>query len=402
MALESFEVWRRRSAAHGQRQLADTVRGLVYRADEAVFEQLEFHDDAAFLSPTLFAYFTAPSPPVELGQVLYGLTRPDHRPAAVLLRTDAAGRASLGPAGDIETSLPSAALELRRRSGNAPYSCRHGAADIAFRLHVPVFVPGTHIQITNDIHPLFYHLYEATGAAVTDATHVRAPRHCIAHLMVALALMRTHCPLVWTEVAAFTRLIALFRADSPNSFAALSAHGAIFCNVRAGDDEVAFLEDVTHQAAHVIFNALTADPRRVIAIDPETQMHSLCDDPGEARSLYAALHGLFTYTLICRVLTKVYDAGVLPELQSHELLARLGFTLLKFQADTKRLDLRHVYTAAGRNCYEAFAAEGAWFAAKYGALVDGLVYDNQPYVFNYARFVERNGGPWPVAFEMAS
>jgi hypothetical protein len=34
--------------------------------------------------------------------------------------------------------------------------------------------------------------------------------------------------------------------------------------------------------------------------------------------------------------------------------------------------------------------------------VDGFAYDNQPYAFDYACFVERNGGPWPVLRRAAS
>ena len=87
-----------------------------------------------------------------------------------------------------------------------------------------------------------------------------------------------YCQPVWAEIAAFIRLIVLYRAVAPNSFAAKSAHGAIFCNVGDDDDEIALLEDVAHQAAHVIFNAFSHDPMRLMVIDPDTPMHSLCDE----------------------------------------------------------------------------------------------------------------------------
>ena len=226
------------------------------------------------------------------------------------------------------------------------------------------------------------------------------PGDRVSHLLVALALIQTHCPSVWAEISAFIRLIVLYRATAPNSFAAKSAHGAIFCNVAENDDEIALLEDVAHQAAHVIFNAFSHEPMRVFAIDPETPMHLLCDDPLDRRSVNSAFHAQFTYTLICRVLSEIYDAGVLPERQSYEILGRLGFTLRKFEFDLRRLALPNAYTLAGRRCHEAFAAEYQHFRARYGALVNGFTYDNQPYAFDYAGFVECNGGPWHVVSEL--
>ena len=101
---------------------------------------------------------------------------------------------------------------------------------------------------------------------------------------------------------------------------------------------------------------------------------------------------MFTYTLICRVLTKVLDAGVLPERQAHEILGRLGLILRKFAYDLRLLSLPNVYTLAGHRCHEAFDLEYQYFRARYGAMVDGFAYDNQPYAFDYACFVERNGG----------
>jgi len=404
LAPDRFETWRKRGAVLGQRRLADTIRRLIYQANETLFDKLEFSDDTQFLHPTLFAFFTDPSPFIELPQILYGLMQPARRPTTVRIRTDPAGCATLGSFGDVETALPRVTLDFGRNSDGVSYGCFSGTASLPFRLRSPLVVPGTRIEVTTDVHPLFYRFFDQPHAPVTDGQTVRVPRDRVSHLLVALALIQTHCPSVWAEIAAFTRLIVLYRATAPNSFAAKSAHGAIFCNVAENDDEIALLEDVAHQAAHVIFNAFSHDPMRVIAIDPETPMHLLCDDPVDIRSVNAAFHAQFTYTLICRVLTKIHDAGVLPERQSHEILGRLGLTLRKFAFDLGRLALPDAYTLAGRRCHEAFAAEYQYFRVRYGALVDGFAYDNQPYAFDYACFVERNGGPWPVSrcVEMAS
>ena len=141
---------------------------------------------------------------------------------------------------------------------------------------------------------------------------------------------------------------------------------------------------------------------RLLVVDPETPMSSLCDQGLDTRPINAAFHALFTYTLICRALTKVLEANVLSERQTHETLGRLGLILVKSEYDLRILALPDAYTPAGWRCYEEFGTECRHFRARYGALVGGVSYDNQPYVFNYARFVERNGGPWPVLRGLAS
>ena len=402
MSTDRFETWRKRGTALGQQRLADAIRRLIFQKDEFLFDRLEFADDLQFLHPTLFAFFTDPSPYIELPQVLYGLMPPSRRPATVRIWTDAAGRASLGPFGDIETALPDAIVDFGRNGDGKPYRCYATTTPVPFRLRSPLIVPGTRIEITTDVDPLFYRFFDWPHGPSANTEAVRVPRKRVSHLLVALALIQTHCPSVWAEIATFARMIVLYRAARPNSFAARSAHGAIFCNVADNDDEIALLEDVAHQAAHVIFNAFSHEPMRVFVIDPETSMHLLCDDPLDLRSVNAAFHAQFTYTLICRVLTKIYDARVLPERQAHELLARLGLILRKFEFDLTRLALPDAFTLAGRRCREAFIAEYQYFQACYSALVDGFAYDNQPYAFNYACFVERNGGPWQVGRKMAS
>ena len=402
MARDRFETWRKRGSTLGQRRLADIIRRLIYQHDESLFDRLEFPDDSQFLHPLLFAFFTDPSPYIEVSQILYGLMRSARRPASVRIQTDAAGRASLGPFGNIETGLPCTTVDFGRNGDGLTYGCFSGTAPVPFGFCSPLIVPGTQIEVTTDISPLFYRFFDQPLGLLAGAETLRVSRERVSHLLVALALIQTHCPSVWAEIRTFIRMIVLYRAAAPNSFAAKSAHGALFCNIAENDDEIALLEDVAHQAAHVIFNAFSHEPMRVIAIDPETPMQGLCGDAEDLRSINAAFHAQFTYTLISRVLTRIHDAGVLPERQSHELLARFGLILRKFEFDLTRLALPDAYTLAGRRCREAFTAEYQYLRARYGALVDGFAYDNQPYTFDYARFVERNGGSWQVVREMAS
>jgi hypothetical protein len=395
-----FEIWRRRGSSRGQRELADTVRALLFRADEHVFDRLIYEDDAQFLHPTQFAYLTDGAPPVELDQVLYGLASPSRRPPRIRLRTDNCGRAFLGPLGIVETDHPNCGLDFGCNADQRYDCCRNGTP-VAFRLRAPVFVPGTSIQIATDIDPTLRRFFETDDGTPIDTDRIRAPTERISDALIALALLREHCPAIWAQIASAVRLIILFRGAAPNSFAALSAHGAIFCNLQRGDSEIALVEDIAHQGAHVIFNAFARDSSKLLKIPGETTVRELAGVESDARSLHVVLHALFTYTLILPALIAVRESGCVSDVRSHELLGRIGFTMNKFAHDLSLLPPLEVYTSAGRRCYDAFRLICSNVEARYAAEIAPLDYRDQPYVFDYACYCRRNGGPWPALSEAA-
>jgi hypothetical protein len=400
MTLNKFDASRRRDSYIGQRKLADTIRALLFRADEQVFDRLNFEDDSQFLHPTQFAYFTNPSPPVAIDQMLYGLTPPKRRPARMHLHIDTSGRAFLGPLGTIATDQPSSDLAFGRDT-NQHYICHHNGAPVMFSFRPAVFVPGTTIQITTDVDPLFRSFFETDDGIPIDPDTLCVPRERISDALIALALLREHCPTVWVEIASYLRLIVLFRGSAPNSFAALSAHGAIFCNLQRGDSELALVEDVAHQGAHIIFNAFAHDSSRLLKISGETAVQEIAGAKGDNRSLHVVLHALFTYTFILRALIAVRESGSISDVRSHELLGRIGFAMKKFAHDLRLLRAPEAYTSAGYRCYEAFAATYSDIEGRYAKEVDTLDFGGQPYVFDYECFRRRNVGPWPNLSEAA-
>ena len=187
----------------------------------------------------------------------------------------------------------------------------------------------------------------------------------------------------------------LFQAEEPNSFAALSAHGLVFLNVPASADEVFFLEDMAHQGAHVLFNAMTLDKHRYLSIAPDTPVD---EQPSAAegsarppRSVYTVFHALATYMVICPVLSRVLEqAGGLDARQRHELNGRLVYTLYKFRWDLSLLKGWPCLTARGRLIYRRMQAcfDHTWQTQN--ALIQRLDLSNQPYNFCYERFALLN------------
>jgi HEXXH motif-containing protein len=405
MKRDRFEAWQRAGVAKGQHQLADTLRLLVYKADPDLFDQLDFDSARCFLDPLLFAYFTDPAPTLPLPQLLYGLIPAERRPPSVELRTDANGRAYLPGIGELETTVVDRSIELRRDPASSDPTCHMDGQDLPTRWRTPLIVPGTGIEVLRDRHPLLDRFFTDAEGAPVEFEMASATADHYQHLVAAFTLLHEHCPELWEEIAATTRRIGLYRGRLPNSFATLSAHGAVFFNTTDAIDEVFFLDDIAHQCGHVLFNALTLNKEHFLTIDPMTPLRSLNGAPQERRSLYSAFHGLFTYTSISLVLSTFLVRQVFDGRQAHEVLGRLGFTMGKFRSDLALLDQPVLFTRLGHRCYRRFAAAHRELHARYATLLGLLDYANQPYVFSYPRFAEANPCPspsWPTRAIRAS
>jgi HEXXH motif-containing protein len=400
MPHDRFRAWRRRRVATSHRELADTIRQLIYRAEPALFDLMDFEDDEQFLHPLLFAYFTDPTPVLPLSQVVYGLLPAERRPASIYLQTDARGRAALARVGDVETTVVSGTVELQVDEKAGVYRLFADGQATPFHWAPPLVVPGSRIEVLRHGNPLITRLLRSPEGKPAECAN--ATRDHFAHLLLAAAVLRDHCPEVWRDIVASTRLIVLFEAPGANSFATLSAHGAAFCSSTPADDEVALVEDLAHQCGHVTFNALTVHSEEFLVVPASTPLIAVTGEAGEQRRLYSAFHALFTYAQICQALGACWDRRVFAGRQAHEVLGRLGFTLAKFRSDLERLNRRNLFTPAGWRCFAAIAEQFDGFAACYGELVGRYDYTNQPYVFSYERFAERNGGYPPVALGCAA
>lgn len=352
MPCDDFDLWRRRAARAGERKIADTIRHLILRRDESIFELVDFEDDSAFLHPLWFGYFTYP--------------------------------------GGKEPAKARDVVAWTRPQADRPDPSRRDS----------IQVPGTRIEITTRVSPLLFRHFNADDSITHRPADLKpVPPLKMLHALMALELIREHTPAIWADLKSVVRTIVIFRCERQGSFASMSAHGALFCDSAPEDDEIAFLEDIAHQGAHVIFHSVMFGRSSFFTIDPDAPLNGICNEPeGSIRSINILLHACFTYTIICPILSAVYEAGTLGARQNNELLGRLGYTLLKFKMDAEllsELTERRAFTAMGQRCADAFIDDYRRYADKYPELTR-LDFGNQPYVFNYGNFIERNPHFRPV------
>lgn len=388
-----MEPWQRFEAflndiAPAQTALADTVRALVYKSDPALFAQIDFEDDHAFLEPSLFAYFTASDPAATLEQILFSYLPAAKKPRSVRVYADRKGNVHIPRIGRLRVSTRDDFCTLNWDIEGGFFMDERSGAPLPVR--EPDYIDGSCVHVGQAIDPLLRR-FVATEWSRGDCGVYR-PNYLahVSSLERAFLIMRRSTPALFTALRTVTRRVFLYNADLPNSFATLSAHGVAFLNAKDDNDEVFFLDDLAHQCGHILFNALTHEKDRFLARPANTPLRDFCRDQDDPRSLYSAFHGLFTFSMILWILRTCVARDEFFERQRHETLGRIAFNLGKFEIDLNNLAAPGLFTDDGRALYDLFAGAYDNVFRAYHRVVQDFDLSDQPYVFDYARFVARN------------
>jgi hypothetical protein len=372
-----------------QEQLADDMRALVHRAAPDLIERLDFDDDDTFLEPLLFAYFSNPTPPMALDQILFGYLPPTSWPFEITVRTDAQGAVELPRMGRLRTHVADGQLQLRRTSDGSLLLSRDGVT-IGHVVEPVRNIPGTAIELCEPDHPLLARLFVDDQGHPASVERVSNEAERIDQLGRAWSLLARHAPDYHEQMLMVTRRVCVYRGAQPFSFAAMAAHGIAFLNTPAEADEAFFIEDLVHQCGHMVFSALTLHDNHLLAVAPDLPLREITGHPLETRSVFEALHGVFTETRMNECLDACCDAPHWSAAQRHELLGRFALILTRFGVDLKNLARDGLFEQQGRELIAWSAGVYSRVAQKRYSLLASLDISNQPYAFSLERFLERN------------
>jgi hypothetical protein len=218
------------------------------------------------------------------------------------------------------------------------FSCKQKKAELRF-------IEGTHIELL-DYHQslidyVFFDSFKAKrypdvfilGKALNDL-HLEK-------ITFALSLIKKHLVEHFSLIHCHCSMIVLFSTNPSitNSFATINAHGAVFLNVYQEEcSEIFFVDDIAHQTGHVILTATTANRKGSFIIDETLQLSILLNDVTEYRSFYTLFHALYTYYTITLCLDKILKSKVLSIAMEKEAIGRIGFYMLKFEADLQQFN----------------------------------------------------------------
>ncbi len=367
----------------GQQRLADAMRRFVVTARPDLAARLPFGEDAVFLDPLLFSYFTATNPAASLDQLLWARIAPDARPDHIPIRTCPEGTAELPGIGVLRTNRAGAEVTLGQRG-----DLYDDAGPLAYVLDSERCVPGTGVVLDGRISPLVGSLFARDGVAVPVRADIAPTR--VRDLAKAFRLLAELYPDYDAVVRATTRRVVLFTSEESNSFAAVRAHGCVFLNTAYGRGPVFHFEDLLHQCGHVAFAAMTLDPSRVLTVPAGTLLGGEVDASGEPRTAYVVLHAVVTERFMAEGLLRAVAAGAVRGEQWQEARGRLSYILARYVADLTSLSAARVLATDGSTLGTQLAADLRRLLAAARPYVAGLDLSGQPYNFSYSAFRAKN------------
>ena len=395
----------RQDIVNSQALIADAMKLLLYNQAPELFESLDFEQDDVFLEPLLFAYFNHGhrDPCVTLQQLLFGYHDWDTRPSRIPVMSDRNGIVYLPQIGYFKTGVKKAQLDLVCQNG--AFHLRQSGQNLPYTFEDRLLVADGKLEVYRYNHPLFrpyyrpYDPWDKQLPPVEVDVEDAVKRHLPA-LIKAFDILKQYCPLFYDEILTTNRSITLFHNPAVYCFVTMCIHGAVFLTTLLENDEVFFLEELMHQCSHNTFNTMLFPKTDYFNIDVEREMlGEHLNVLNETRTIYSALHGLYTVVKRYEGLDVLYHEDFFRAQQKHELLGRIGDIKKRLNTGLDGLDFDKVYTPKGREMYELLKQIGDDMAGRLHAIDGVFDFSNQPGEFSYAKFSERNplAQFWPIA-----
>jgi hypothetical protein len=358
-----------------QGTLADTIKQALWFENEKLIDLIDFNNDYIFLEPSVLSYFLSQiekSKKISLPQSLFGYIDSRKEIPHLKLKADLFGFANIPNLGYVKMNP----FEERDLESNQIYSS----------VVKNNFVTQSSIRLC--LHPT------DQLALIKDITFDESPTESLERNNLALSdacrFMQNFASSFWELIKLVTREFVVFSSPNQNSFASISHHGTAYFNTEnKNQTAVFFVDDISHQCGHVIFNALTLDTDRYLKVAKDYPLSEFIENKNDKRGVYSAFHGLFTYTCILYSLDKLIESNW-DTILKNEAIGRLGFYMIKFGFDLSSIGSPTILTDEGMRLHKQFEESYNCILEKYEVQISKFDYSNQPYTFQYDLFRSAN------------
>tara|TARA_B110001469_G_C9623431_1_gene310935 strand:+ start:235 stop:1446 length:1212 start_codon:yes stop_codon:yes gene_type:complete len=386
----------------GNNKLIENIKILIYKENKNLFDLLDFYNDEIFKEPLLFAYFSSKKKLISLDQLLYGYITPLNRPSCIEVISDEKGKIYLPNIGWFNTSLIQKIIFLKKTENEYVLEFNKKVIECSFE-PIMKLKNNKNLELIQYNHTLLSEYYrdsEQNNIQVEIKEVAKKQKH---NLEKAFELIFENIPSLKKQLISTLKKVVIFNDPSVkrNSFAILSVHNTIFLNAfQENYNEVFFIEDISHQGGHVIFNTIISGQTNVLfKADSNLRFTNtgLATTKLEGRTLFVIIHALFTYYLITQCLDACIDNKVFDcKHKLHEAIGRLAFVVIKFKIDLKLLnqtdsDGNNLYlTDQGMLFFNLYKSHFTQINEKWKEKIINLKLTNQPYNFSYQKFLKLN------------
>lgn len=368
-----------------QGSVIDSLKLLLYKRHENIFDRIDFEDDTIYQEPLLYTYVTQQDD-IWLDAIIYGFERnPKDR---ILVFSNKNGIIYIPKVGYFHTEKIAEKLYLEK--DNNVFSIKDEKNNEVFFRYEPLYFLDEGIELVKTQHPLFENLFKNTSDIVVDVNIDKTYSKHINHFNTALKIIKENNYDYFTLIKKAVKKVMIYKGE-PYSFAAIQAHNMVFLNAHDENDEVFFLDHILHEGAHVIFNTLTYNSKMELFTVPfKTNLSVITKDENDHGELYGRFHGMFTQSNINQCMEVCIDRNVFSGKQHRELLGRFSSNMKRFRAGVDRFNIRELYKEDGQKWYDFFFKRYEEIYFRNESLINSFNVSNQPYVFSYEIFDKAN------------
>lgn len=326
---------RRTAPASGRAALTNALRTAHAETLSALLPGAIVPDEA-FTDPRLFAWTGGVRPPsIQIGQLLRlaDMGGPGNLGWTVPMRTDESGVLYWSRRGHWFSSQREATLAARIGSAATPAELTQQGRLVDGLWQAMPRLPGTNIEWVQRLDPVLAGFLDrhvdGGNAMVLEAE----PRRHDAQAGHAMQLLCRYAPTWHAQLCGAIDSVLLFHHPRAASFAALGLHGMIGLNLSCSASVGFFIDGLAHQGGHVAFTEATLDRQAWFNCAPDDPLRAWIGEQGRARTVYEALHGLFTTSAVLAVQGSIPPTAWSGEADRRERLGRMALAWKRLRLD---------------------------------------------------------------------
>ena len=389
--MKSLATWKINKSLES---MAFNMKILVYQTAPDLMDILDVNNNKIFLEPLLFGYFNnlESKKNISITQVLYGYIKENKRPPSIKIFFDQ-NSAYLPNLGTIKLLNDKKTETANLIYENSQFRITGVEGEsLSFYLHPLLLIDGFEIIMVK--HSFFDKYFHQLSSQVDfDLLEIeKITNFQINNVKRAISLIEKYCPEFY-RIAKLTNFkMLLFDYPSINSFATKDLFGMIFLSSSYINTISSYIDDLVHQWAHNILNALIFDLSKYFKIDVErTPIAPYSNIVNDHRDIYGTFHGLFTVAQRTSCFKAIYfNEKELNLDERQELIARYCDQQRRFRNSLQNLPIEKIYTKKGMVLYYELDQMAFNCLEVIDDLLQKADFSNQVSRFSYVRFCENN------------
>ncbi len=395
---------------NGKQGFIDGVKMALYQYNNEVFNWLNFNDDEIYMDPLFFAAISkvkdrevGDSIDLYFNSLFFGYGNSGYQKKGVKVISDEYGLIYIPRMGWIDTRQREAIFTLQKQENKGLQLFSEGKL-VSFELE-EITKTGNNIEVLLHGHPLlkqfFYshpqlkQHYQNREDRWKEARFNETFQKHKEHVDKAMSIFKSNIYPVFFLVKEITNKLVLFHISPKinDCFTNFRTYGGLMLNVHMKDcDEIFFIDDIAHQAGHLILDSISYDTEKFYRIDPIKPNKLFSDTfPRNASSFF---HALFTYTLITTALDAYLDEKLFGDNHSkqEEAKRRLLYSLIIFQKEFSRITKKQVQDCLANNgliVFDIIDTTYDFLSDKYQQDLKTIGLVDIPIQFNYRLFKEK-------------